>query len=105
MAKDTSVCCTLYSAYLFSYHHHVVATEMAQGFWAILIPHGLSGGALSHTENESESDDDAMEDVENEGKEGWKPEYLDWWFEFLAYKGTKAINSDTWKMVRLFSPS
>ena len=69
---------------------------MAQGFWSILIPHGLLGGALSHT-NEDEEQDDAMEGTGDE--EGWKPEYLQWWFEFLEQKGTKAINQDTWKMV------
>ena len=69
---------------------------MAQGFWSILIPHGLSGGALSHA-NEDEGEDDEMNGTEND--EGWKPEHLQWWFEFLEQKGLKAITQDTWKMV------
>lgn len=34
-------------------------------------------------------------------EEGWKPEYTDWWFEFLREKGGKGVSKDTWQMVRL----
>lgn len=75
---------------------------MAQGFWALLLPAGLQGGALAHiVPRPSESDggyddDDAMIGVE---EEGWKEEYTDWWFEFLTEKGGKGISKDTWQMV------
>ena len=67
---------------------------MAQGFWAILIPHGLRGGALSHVPPE-----DADDDMDMDGDEGWKDEYTEWWFEFLTERGVKGISKDTWSMV------
>ena len=67
---------------------------MAQGFWAILIPHGLRGGALSHIP----SDDGGDTDMDG-GNEGWKEEYTQWWFDFLNEKGAKGVSKDTWFMV------
>ncbi|KAL5520319.1 hypothetical protein ACEPAG_9533 [Sanghuangporus baumii] len=70
-----------------------LALDDAQGFWSLLIPHGLSGGALRH-EIEDDDEDEAMAMDE----EGWKPEYTDWWFEFLREKGGKGVSKDTWQM-------
>lgn len=74
---------------------------MAQGFWAILISHGLQGGALSHINSREEEDDEEEEDDDDDmdGEEGWKEEYTQWWFEFLNEKGGKGISKDTWQMV------
>ena len=63
----------------------------AQGFWAILIPHGLQGGALAHVQRD--------DDVDMTGEEGWKEEYTQWWFDFLNEKGGKGVSKDTWQMV------
>ncbi|KAJ6465690.1 defective in Cullin neddylation protein 1 [Mycena sanguinolenta] len=70
-----------------------IAIDTAQAFWALLLPHGLAGGALAHI--------DASGDVDmgvGSGKAGWKPEYVDWWFEFLQEKGGKGVSKDTWVM-------
>ena len=72
-----------------------LATETAQAFWATLLPHGLRGGALAHIHSTDDDDDDDM------GEGGWKEEYLQWWFDFLAEKGSKGISKDTWVMVSL----
>ncbi len=66
---------------------------MAQGLWALLIPHGLQGGALSHKREDGE--DDAM----GIDEDGWQEEYLDWWFEHLKEKGVKGVSKDVWQMV------
>lgn len=76
---------------------NVLATDTAQAFWALLLPHGLKGGALSHVHSTDEDEDDDMGE-----EEGWRPEYVDWWFEFLTQKGGKGISKDTWVMVCLF---
>ena len=70
--------------------------DMAQGFWAILIPHGLSGGALAHVASSREDDDDVAMDV---GEEGWKEDFTQWWFEFLEQNGMKGVSKDVWQMV------
>ena len=80
---------------------------MAQGFWGLLIPHGLQGGALSHLarppmSDDEDDDDDAMMGVD---EVGWREEYTDWWFEFLTEKGGKGVSKDTWQMVRAISMS
>lgn len=75
---------------------HVSATETAQAFWATLLPHGLRGGALTHVHSTDDDDDDDM------GEGGWKDEYVQWWFDFLAEKGGKGISKDTWVMVSRF---
>lgn len=67
---------------------------MAQGFWALLVPHGLKGGALAHKRDDG--DDDTM----GIDEEGWQEGHLDWWFEFLAGKGQRGISKDVWQMVR-----
>ncbi|KAI0750366.1 potentiating neddylation domain-containing protein [Irpex lacteus] len=69
-----------------------LALEMAQGLWALLIPHGLQGGALSHKREDGE--DDAM----GIDEDGWQEEYLDWWFEHLKEKGVKGVSKDVWQM-------
>lgn len=67
---------------------------MAQGFWALLIPHGLKGGALSHKREDGEDDTMGVDE------EGWKEEYLSWWFEYLNSKNAKGVSKDVWQMVR-----
>lgn len=69
-------------------------TGDARGYWRTLIPLGLEGGALSHVCGD-EDEGDAMEADE----EGWKPEYTEWWIEFLEQSGTKGVSNDTWNMV------
>lgn len=69
--------------------------DLAQGFWAILIPQGLSGGALSHIGPEDGDGDTSMDG----GEEGWNDEFTQWWFEFLSEKGGKGVSKDTWMMV------
>lgn len=71
-----------------------VGIDDAQGFWSLLLPFGLAGGALSHITSDGEDDDDVM----NDDEEGWKPEHTDLWFEFLREKGGKGISKDTWLM-------
>ncbi|KAF5376734.1 hypothetical protein D9615_007893 [Tricholomella constricta] len=70
-----------------------LAVDTAQAFWGLLLPHGLEGDALSHTKDVSEDGDVSMED-----EEGWKPEYVQWWFDFLNEKGGKGVSKDTWAM-------
>ncbi|KAH9476857.1 Defective in cullin neddylation protein 1 [Psilocybe cubensis] len=65
--------------------------ETAQAFWGLLLPHGFQGGALSRA-----NDDD--NDVKMDGDEGWKKEYLQWWFDFMNQKGLKGVSKDTWVM-------
>jgi DCN1-like protein 1/2 len=75
-------------------YSNVLATDTAQAFWALLLPHGLKGGALSHVHSTDEDEDDDMGE-----EEGWQPEYVEWWFEFLTQKGGKGVSKDTWVMV------
>ncbi|KAH9943899.1 Cullin binding-domain-containing protein [Amylocystis lapponica] len=72
-----------------------LAGDMAQGFWALLIPHGLQGGALAHVASGDDDEDDDMGE-----EEGWRDEFTQWWFDFLTEKGGKGISKDTWQMVR-----
>ncbi len=75
---------------------------MAQGFWALLIPHGLQGGALSHVISSSAADEDG--DAPMDGpEEGWKEEYTQWWFEFLEQSGIKGVSKDVWQMVSIIT--
>jgi len=69
-----------------------LALDSAQAFWALLLPHGLRGGALSHT---PPADGD---DVRMSTGEGWKEEYNQMWFDFLAEKKLKGVSKDTWHM-------
>lgn len=75
-----------------------LAFDMAEGFWGLLIPHGLRGGALSHVASSRDNDDEDDEDVEMADESGWKDEYTEWWFDFLREKGGKGISKDTWQM-------
>jgi len=67
--------------------------ETAQAFWSLLLPHGFHGGALSHVTSH-----DSDDDVKMDGEEGWKEEYIQWWFDFLNQKGHKGVSKDTWVM-------
>ena len=73
--------------------------DMAVGFWGLLIPHGLQGGALSHipSARQDGDGDDRMGGVED----GWQEEHTQWWFEFLESKKLKGVSKDVWQMVRL----
>lgn len=84
------------SGFSLSWTYCILGLETAQAFWGLLLPHGLRGGALSHSKS-SDDEDVNMDDDE----EGWKLEYVQWWFDFLDEKGSKGISKDTWVMVRL----
>jgi len=75
-----------------------IGVDIAIAFWGLLIPHGLTGVALAHTSGEDDDDDDD-DDEPMVTEEGWKPEFTDWWFEFLTTKGGRGISKDTWTMV------
>ncbi|PBK85653.1 hypothetical protein ARMGADRAFT_1036103 [Armillaria gallica] len=70
------------------------AMDSAQAFWALLLPHGLKGGALSRTTSTDEDD----VDMDATSEEGWKDQYTQWWFEYLEAKGGKGVSKDTWSM-------
>lgn len=73
------------------------ALETAQAFWALLLPHGIQGGALSHITSRDDDGDDSMTGAD----EGWKLEYNSWWYEFLENEAKmKGVSKDTWMMVR-----
>jgi DCN1-like protein 1/2 len=86
-----------------------LATETAIAFWALLLPVGLEGNALSHVVTMDELDEDAEGEEDLDGdvemmqtiEEGWKVDYNDWWFEFLTNKGGKGVSKDTWIMVSM----
>lgn len=59
------------------------ATEVAVGFWQLLLPLGLAGGALRPVGSPP----------------GWKEEYTQWWFQFIEQRAVKGISKDTWNMV------
>lgn len=71
--------------------------DMAKPFWGLLLPHGLRGGVLSARDVDG---DDRMDDVE----EGWRDEYMQWWFDFLDEKKLKGISKDVWQMVSIYAP-
>ncbi|KAG7443190.1 DUF298-domain-containing protein [Guyanagaster necrorhizus] len=70
-----------------------LAMDSAQAFWALLLPHGLKGGALSHTTSTDEDDLDMGAE-----EQGWNDQYTQWWFEYLEAKGGKGVSKDTWSM-------
>jgi len=80
-----------------------LAIDTARAFWALLLPHGLSGGALSH--HLKASDDEEDQPMEDGDEEGWRPEYTELWFDFLDQKGGKGISKDTWMMLPDFITS
>lgn len=57
-----------------------IPVDNAKAFWGILLP--LVESSIDTTD----------------GKEGWKEEYANWWFEFLDTKGVKGISKDAWTM-------
>jgi len=78
-----------------------VGLETAQAFWSLLIPYGLAEGAL--TRIPMQDDKDGNKDVDmDECPDGWKQEYLQWWFDFLNERGGKGITKDTWIMFFVF---
>lgn len=87
--------------------------DTAQAFWSLLIPHGFVGGALTRTvvQDDNDGDGDGGDDTDDVdmdkgsvtkagGADGWKEEYLQWWFDFLNERGGKGVTKDTWIMVR-----
>ena len=81
-------------------HNYLSGLDVAQAFWSLLIPHGLAGKAITRIPIQ---DDDGDEDVDmDESEEGWKEEYLQWWFDFLNERGGKGVTKDTWIMVCTF---
>jgi hypothetical protein len=72
----------------------ILAIDTALAFWNLLLPTGLTGGALKR--------DLTGEDVNMDGEEssGWTDEHTQWWFQFLTEKGGKGVSKDTWMMVR-----
>ena len=77
---------------------------MAQGFWQLLIPHGLEGGALAHVPAgaaglQDEDGDEPMDGSTGASEEGWQPQHTQWWFEFLEQSGIKGVSKDVWQMV------
>ncbi|KAG1721965.1 Cullin binding-domain-containing protein [Suillus lakei] len=76
-----------------------LAIDTALAFWDLLLPTGLTGGALNH--------DLTGEDVDMDGEEssGWTNEHTQWWFQFLTEKGGKGVSKDTWMMLFDFIPA
>ena len=74
------------------------ATDTAQAFWGLLLPHAVQGGALAHVDD----DDDEDEAMGSNGgsDQGWSDVHTQWWFDFLSEKGGKGVSRDTWNMVR-----
>jgi len=72
-----------------------IGVDIAIAFWGLLIPHGLTGTALAHNYS---VDEDESDDASTDTEEGWKPEFTDWWFEFLTAKGGRGVSKDTWTM-------
>jgi len=58
-----------------------IPLDNAKAFWGILLP--LSIKTIERRED---------------GNEGWKEEYNEWWFEFLDEKAVKGISKDAWTM-------
>ncbi len=74
--------------------------ESAIDFWKLLIPFGLSGGALSHTTTDGLEDSGGDVHMSDVSEKGWRKEYTELWFQFLNEKGGKGVSKDTWNMVR-----
>ncbi|KIK13347.1 hypothetical protein PISMIDRAFT_688752 [Pisolithus microcarpus 441] len=92
-----------------------LALDSAMAYWELLIPFGLSGGALKHVSSSSSNVDMRHDnnhcddtDVDMEDKEscdagnGWSEKHTEWWFEFLRVKGSKGVSKDTWQMLPEF---
>ncbi|KAF8214675.1 Cullin binding-domain-containing protein [Mycena galopus ATCC 62051] len=77
-----------------------ISIETAIAFWALLLPHGMDGGALAHLDAAGDVD---MGSASGKGSGGgWQPQHVDWWFEFLQEKGGKGVSKDTWVMFHDF---
>ncbi|KAI6113597.1 Cullin binding-domain-containing protein [Pisolithus croceorrhizus] len=92
-----------------------LALDAAIAYWELLIPFGLSGGALKHVSSSSSNVDIRREnnhcndtDIDMEDEEsdddgnGWTEKHTEWWFEFLRVKGSKGVSKDTWQMLPEF---
>jgi len=60
-----------------------IPMDSAKAFWEMLLPVGQEGAALKTTSATGQ---------------GFKPEYNQWWFDFLAGKGSKGVSRDSWNM-------
>lgn len=69
-----------------------IALESAVAFWNLLLPVGLSGGALSHV-------DDLSATTPASTYAGWRELHDQWWFDYLEGKNVKGVSKDTWSMV------
>jgi len=78
-----------------------LATDTAQAFWGLLLPHAVQGGALAHVEDEDD-EDEPMGDG-SDSSEGWSDQHTQWWFDFLNEKGGKGVSRDTWNMFISFA--
>ncbi|KAL4071587.1 Cullin binding-domain-containing protein [Scleroderma yunnanense] len=105
-----------------------LAIDTALAYWELLLPFGLSGGALKHHPSSSndtsttpllnrdvryrnnhyqdadidmdgESEDEDEKDEDRE--EGWGNEHTEWWLEYMRERGGRGVSKDTWQMVRL----
>lgn len=94
-----------------------LALDTAIAYWELLIPFGLSGGALNRISSSSSSphidsiygnnhcsDADVDMDEKESGDDGngWGKKHTEWWFEFLREKGSKGVSKDTWNMLAEF---
>ncbi|KAI6013913.1 putative SCRO protein [Pisolithus marmoratus] len=93
-----------------------LALDTAIAYWELLIPFGLSGGALKHVSSSLSSnantcrdnnhcndvDIDMADEESSGGGSGWDEKHTEWWFEFLREKGTKGVSKDTWQMLAEF---
>lgn len=75
--------------------------EDARNYWALLLPYGLQGGALSHVAYvEDEDGNVAMTDANDVG---WNQECSELWNEFLNDSAKiKGVSKDTWRVFRDF---
>ncbi|KAK7045386.1 Scaffold-type E3 ligase [Paramarasmius palmivorus] len=67
--------------------------DSALGFWGLLLPVGLQGGALAYTPKDTDGDVDMAS-----GSSGWTDKHTELWFEFLQEKKVRGVSKDTWGM-------
>ena len=87
----------------FQNSYFVSGLETAQAFWSLLIPYGLTEGALTRVPMQDDENGNNKDVDMDECTDGWKQEYLQWWFDFLNERGGKGITKDTWIMVCLYT--
>ncbi|KAL4077487.1 potentiating neddylation domain-containing protein [Scleroderma citrinum] len=109
-----------------------LAIDTALAYWELLLPFGLSGGALKHHPSSSndtsttpllnrdvryrnnhyqdadidmdgESEDEDEKDEDRE--EGWGNEHTEWWLEYMRERGGRGVSKDTWQMLADFIQS